>query len=314
MENSRKENLSVLIKEKAFSIGFDLCGIAQARRLSEYERPLRDWCNAGMNDKMKYMARDMDKRLNPCLLFPGSLSVVVTGMNYYTTKLQSGDDVPVISRYAFGKDYHEVVTGKLGNLLSFIKTIVPEVEGKAFCDSFPVLEKPWAVEAGLGWRGKNSLVINEKTGSFFFIGILLLNVSLDYDRPFSEDKCENCTKCIERCPTGAINNNRTIDARKCIANLTIENRQTVPREMTKLFERRVYGCDICQEVCPWNKNAKPHNNPEFDISEKMRSMTKQMWLSLDRKQFSILFSGTPVNRIGFEKFKKNVVTILNGSG
>jgi len=305
--------ITSLIREKVFSLGFDLCGITRSRRLSEYEETFREWCHTGMNDVMTYLSRNIEKRIDPSLFFPGVKSVVVVGMNYFTRKLQSEPGVPVISRYALGNDYHNVITGKLKDLLSFINTIVPDVRGKISCDSSPVMEKPWAVEAGLGWQGKNSLVINEKTGSFFFIGILFLDIELEYDLPEKTDRCGDCNLCISRCPTGAINSNRTIDARKCISNLTIENRKPLDPGMARLFERRVYGCDICQEVCPWNKNITPHNHPEFNASDKLISMTRHEWLSLDRERFEELFGKTPVARVGFVRFKKNVETILYSS-
>ena len=306
-------DISAAIKKKAYTLGFDLCGIARYRRLSEYEGPFTQWCRAGMNDSMNYLSGSIARRIDPALFFPGVRSIVVTGMSYFTADIQTGMDVPIISRYALGTDYHHVITGKLESLLSFVRTIVPGVQGKTSCDSSPVLEKPWAVEAGLGWQGKNSLVINETKGSFFFIGILMLDIDLEYDEPVREDRCGSCEECINRCPTGAINTNRTIDARKCIANLTIENRNPIDHGVAPLFERRVYGCDICQEVCPWNKNIPYHNHPELNASPEILSMTRQEWLSLDREKFLKLFGKTPVARVGFERFKKNVEIILQYS-
>jgi epoxyqueuosine reductase len=301
--------LSELIKAKATELGFDLCGIARVRELSECKEVLTKWCANGLNDKMNYLTRDPEKRANPEILFPGAKSMIVTGLNYYTEKRQKQPDVPLVSIYAFGKDYHDLITARLEKLLTYVKSIVPEADGRAFCDDAPVLEKPWAVEAGLGWRGKHSVVISERIGSFFFIGVLVLNIQLDYDKPFEGEKCGNCRVCIDRCPTGAINNDRTIDARRCIANLTIGNRGPVPDEIIPLMDRKVYSCDICQEVCPWNKNAKPHNTPEFAISDELAQMTKEEWLSLDNDRFSTLFKGTPVERVKFERFKRNIEAI-----
>ncbi len=301
--------LSGLIKNKATELGFDLCGIARARRLSECESVLKRWCDEGMHDKMNYLTRDPDIRANPGILFPGAESIVVTGLNYFTDKRQKHPDVPLISMYAFGKDYHNLITGRLEKLLSFIQTIVPGAMGKAFCDDAPVLEKPWAVEAGLGWRGKHSVIINNRIGSFFFIGELVLNIGLDYDKPVEVDKCGSCTACIDKCPTGAINDDRTVDARRCIANLTIGNRGPVPEEIIPLMGRKVYSCDICQEVCPWNAKAKPHNTPEFTIPDELARMTKKEWLSLDRNKFDSLFKGTPVERVKFDRFKRNIEAI-----
>lgn len=301
--------LSALIRDKASELGFDLCGIAGARKLSGCEEVLNKWCADGMHDKMNYLTRDPGKRADPQILFPGAKSMVVTGLNYYTEKRQKQPDVPLVSIYALGKDYHDLITAKLEKLLSYVKSVVPETEGRAFCDDAPVLEKPWAVEAGLGWRGKHSIVINDTIGSFFFIGVLILNIELEYDKLAEGDRCGNCRVCIDSCPTGAINSDRTIDARRCIANLTIGNRGPLPEEIIPLMGRKVYSCDICQDVCPWNKNAKPHNVPEFMISDELAGMTREEWLSLDKKKFDSLFTGTPVERVKFERFKRNIEAI-----
>lgn len=314
MAASADIRLSALIKDKTAELGFDLCGIARARRLSECESLLTRWCAEGMHDKMNYLTRDPEKRADPEILFPGAKSMIVTGLNYYTDKRQLLPDVPLVSIYALGKDYHNIITARLEKLLSCIKSIVPEAEGRAFCDDAPVLEKPWAVEAGLGWRGKHSIVINDTVGSFFFIGVLVLNIELEYDKPFEGEKCGNCRACIDHCPTDAINSDRTIDARRCIANLTIGNRGPVPDEIIPLMGREVYSCDICQDVCPWNKNAKPHNTPEFAISDELARMTKEEWLSLDNDKFNALFKGTPVERMKFEMFRRNIEAISKQLG
>ena len=309
MAASAEKNLSDLIRHKATELGFDLFGIARARKLTEAQRVLSRWCSDGMHDRMSYLMREPEKRANPGILFPGARSVVVTGLNYYTDKRQIHPDVPLISMYAFGKDYHDIIKERLDLLLDYIKTIAPAAEGKSFCDDAPVLEKPWAVEAGLGWRGKHSIIINDKIGSFFFIGVLILNIDLDYNKRVQNFKCGSCTLCIDHCPTGAINNDRTIDARRCIANLTIGNRGPVPEEIVPLMERKVYSCDVCQEVCPWNKKARPHDVPEFMISEDLANLTKDEWLSLDKDKFDSLFKGTPVERVKFERFKRNIEAI-----
>lgn len=306
MTASADIKLSALIKNKTTELGFDLCGIARARRLSECESVLTKWCSEGMHDRMNYLTRDPDKRADPEILFPGAKSMIVTGLNYYTDRRQTQPDVPLVSIYALGKDYHNLITARLEKLLIYIKSIVPETEGKAFCDDAPVLEKPWAVEAGLGWRGKHSVVINDRIGSFFFIGVLILNIELEYDKPLEGEKCGKCRACIDHCPTGAINSDRTIDARRCIANLTIGNRGPVPEEIIPLLGRKVYSCDICQDVCPWNRNAIPHNIPEFMISDELAHMSKEQWFSLDKDKFDSLFTGTPVERVKFDRFKRNI--------
>lgn len=309
MAASEDIRLSALIRDKTAELGFDLCGIAKARKLSECREGLTEWCTAGMHDKMNYLLRDPEKRATPEILFPGAKSIIVTGLNYYTENRQKEPDVPLVSIYALGKDYHNLITDRLERLLSYIKQLSPDADGRAFCDDAPVFEKPWAIEAGLGWRGKNSVVINENIGSFFFIGVLILNIDLVFDKPLSGEKCGNCRKCIDSCPTGAINSNRTIDARRCIANLTIGNRGPIPDDIIPLMGRNLYSCDICQDVCPWNKSAKPHSTPEFAISDELANMTKEDWLSLDDQKFNLLFKGTPVERVKFERFKRNIEAI-----
>jgi len=310
MTSPEKHNLSVLIKEKAASLGFQICGIAGTRVLAEREPVIRSWLAAGMNDRMDYLARNLEKRLNPNLLLEGARSLVVTGISYYTENRQKHPDAPVLSRYTFGKDYHDVIIPKLEDLLQYIKGIRPGTEGKAIADSAPLLEKGWAAEAGLGWQGRHSVVINRELGSFFFIGILILNIELEYDNPYSGNKCGNCRICIDSCPTNAINDNGTIDARKCIANLTIENRGPIPEELIPCLGRRIYGCDRCQEVCPWNKNAKPDLTPEFKIDPEIAEMSLDEWRILSRERFEKLFKGTTVERVGYEAFIRNIRDVI----
>lgn len=306
MAASANRSVSTLIKEKALNLGFDLCGIAEARPLKERENILKDWCAEGMNGEMNYLARNTERRIDPKSLVPEAKSLIVTGLGYYTDKIQSEPGVPVISRYAFGTDYHSVIEKKLDKLFAFIRTIRPETTGRSFVDSAPLLEKAWACEAGLGWQGRHSIVINKKIGSFFFIGTLILNIELEYDIPHKEDHCGSCRLCIDLCPTGAINLNRTIDARKCIANLTIENRGPVPEDVIPKLGRRVYGCDLCQEVCPWNKNVKQKGVQEFELPETIRKMTTEEWVSLSKEQFNNLFGSSAIARRKYEPFMRNV--------
>jgi len=308
---TERRRLSELIKNRAVETGFDLYGAAKARVLEEAIPRLESWCAEGMNDKMHYLGRDIQGRFDPFRLFPAARSVIVTGFNYYTDDGQREDDVPLLSRYAYGRTYQTVIKEKLDSLLDYIKSLVPGADGKAFSDTGPIAEKRWAVEAGLGWQGKHSIVISREIGSFFFIGILLLNIELEYDKPFSDDHCGSCRKCIDSCPTAAINDNFTIDARKCISNLTIENRDPVPARFVPLLGGRIYACDKCQEVCPWNSSAKPHKHPELAISGELASLTRDGWKSLDEKKFKNLFSDTPVGRVKFERFRKNLDSILN---
>lgn len=313
MNTSGDKQISVLIKDKAQEFGFDLCGIAAARPLKEREDILKNWCSDGMNAGMGYLARDIEKRINPECLVTGAKSLIITGLSYYTDKQQKNPGVPVLSRYAYGEGYQDVIKMKLERLLSFIKTIRPETEGRAFSDSAPLLEKAWAMEAGIGWQGKHSIVINRDLGSFFFIGALIINIELDYDKPVTESSCGTCRMCIDMCPTGAINENGTIDARKCISNLTIETRGPIPEEILPKIERRVYGCDKCQEVCPWNKKAKQHHTPEFDLPEEIENMTREEWLNLSEENFKRLFKKSAIDRRKYEPFMRNVTDVTKSA-
>ena len=304
-------DLSARIKEKAHELGFDLCGIAKSRPLDEQYAHLNDWIAAGMNDKMEYLARDIHKRLDPADLFPGAQSLVLTGLSYYSEKLQKDPEAPVLSRYSYGIDYHFVIIEKLKRLFTWIKSVEPEAGGRCLVDTAPVLEKAWAIEAGLGWRGRHSVIINKNLGSFFFIGVLILNLDLEYDTPETEEYCGECRKCLEACPTGAINENRTIDTRKCIANLTIESRGPIPEELLPKLGRRIYGCDRCQEVCPWNNKIKVNNIPEFKLNEKVAGMTLSDWVNLSREQFVELFKKTPVGRADYDQFIRNIKAVTN---
>lgn len=310
MTNPVQNNLSAGIKNKAFELGFNICGIAKSRNLEEYGPRLKDWVDAGMNDIMGYLARDIDKRLNPESLLSGAKSLVVTGLSYYSEKLQKDSKAPVLSRYNYGDDYHEVIKSKLEKLLAWIKSVKPEAQGRPFVDSESLLEKPWAREAGLGWQGRHSILISREIGSFFFIGILVLSLDLDYDPPFTGENCGDCRLCMDACPTGAINVNRTINARKCIANLTIERRGPVPEELVPYLGRRIYGCDRCQEVCPWNKKAKHYKTPEFTINEEVAGMSREDWKNLSREQFSRLLGKTSLARVKYEKLMSNIETAL----
>ncbi len=309
MANPAEKNLSELIREKAYNTGFDLCGIAPARALFEREKILEDWCLAGMNGNMNYLCRNTQKRINPDFLVPGAKSVIVTGLNYFTEKKQEGENIPVLSRYAYGKNYHDVVTEKLEILLNYIKVILPGSSGRPFVDSAPILEKAWAMEAGLGWQGRHSILINNSLGSFIFLGVIILDTELPSDQPFTEDLCGACRLCIDSCPTHAINENRTINASKCISYQTIENKEPAPDDMGPMMEGRVFGCDKCQEVCPWNKKAKQHTTPQFEMKEEVRLMTADDWKNLTPEQFNILFKGTAIERRTYERFMRNVTFV-----
>lgn len=309
MNASADINLSGLIKQKASELGFHLCGVAPSKILIEHMPVLKNWCSSGYNSEMNYLCRDIDKRVNPYFLVPDAKSVIVTGLNYFSRIQQEAKNAPLISRYAYGADYHDVIKDRLDKILDYIQTLSPEVKGKTYVDSAPVLEKAWATQAGLGRPGRHSVIINEKLGSFFFIGIIIINAGLEYDEPVSEDFCNDCRRCIDSCPTGAINEDRTIDARKCISYHTIESKKPIPEEIADRFGGRVFGCDRCQEVCPWNRTAKQHNVPEFEISEELAKMSADDWYNLSRERFNRLFRSSAIKRRGYSRFMGNVTIV-----
>jgi epoxyqueuosine reductase len=311
MSDLDRAELTAIVRDKAFELGFDLAGIAAVRPLKEHLPLLDQWCSAGMNAGMTYLCKDRVKRTDPELLFPGAKSVIVAGLNYFSEKKQGGDGIPVLSRYVYGDNYHDVIKRKLNNLLGHLKHYNSLIDGRAFVDSAPLLEKAWAREAGLGWPGRHSILINDRIGSFFFIGILLVTAELEYDNPFGGDKCGKCRLCIEVCPTGAINDDRTIDAGRCISYLTVESKVPVPAEMAANFEGRIFGCDRCQEVCPWNKNASAHRTIEFQIKPELVAMSSEDWQHLSQDQFRILFRKSAIARKKFDTFSINTGIIMN---
>jgi len=311
MTTSVDKTSSVLIKEYATEVGFDLCGITQARSLEEHRTALTQWNLDGMNGDMAYLGHNIEKRLDPRILVHGAKSLIVTGLNYYTEKIQGGNGVPVISMYAYGLNYHDVIKKKLHKLLDYIKVIHPDALGRSFVDSAPLLEKAWGREAGLGWPGRHSILINKQVGSFFFLGIIVLNIELDYDEPAGEDCCGKCNLCVEACPTGAINDNRTIDARRCIAFQTLESRTSIPDDIVSKLDGRAFGCDKCQEICPWNKGSKQHKTPEFNLPSEVELMTAEHWKNLTRKDYKRLFKGSAIGRRSYCRFMDNIEAALS---
>ncbi len=304
MKISAKEK-SNLIKNKAKSLGFDLCGIAKAHFLKDEQTALLRWLNRSWHGEMSYMKRNIEKRLNPTLLVENTKSIVVVGLNYFSQQQQVAN-APVISKYAYGKDYHFVVKEKLNQLLSFINHEIEEVSGRAFVDSAPVLERIWAKKAGLGWIGKNSLLINRKLGSFLFLGELFLNIELENDKPLDSNFCGTCKRCMQACPTRAIKAPFLIDARSCISYCTIEMKgNELPKKYRGKFQNRIFGCDICQDVCPWNRKAKPHQVPELLPNSQMLSLSKEDWQRMDAHQFGQIFKKTALKRTKFENLKRN---------
>lgn len=297
---------SKLIKEKAIALGFAACGIAKARKLDEEQEQLQGFLDKNYHGEMGYLANHFEKRLDPTELVPQAKSVIVVLLNYFPEQLQKGTDTPVISKYAYGKDYHLVIKDKLKVLFDYINHHIQPIEGRMFTDSAPVLERAWAVQAGLGWIGKNGLLINKELGSFFFIAELIIDLELEYDRPFEKEHCGSCNQCLSACPTQALVEPYVLDARKCISYLTIELKHEIPKEFQGKLMRRAFGCDICQDVCPWNQRTTAHRVEEFKPHPDFLPMSKENWNSLSREQFNEIFRKSTVKRAGFDKLKQNL--------
>ena len=308
----RKE-ISNAIRQEALRLGFTDCGFSKAEHLPEDAERLKDWLAQGNNAGMAYMANHFDKRTDPALLVEGARSVISLLYNYYTDKSQHDPTAPVLSKYAYGKDYHFVMKEKMNLLFDFIRSIHPALEGRIFVDSAPVLDRAWAHRAGLGWIGKNSNLISRKAGSFVFIGELILDLELEYNSVPETDFCGSCNRCIEACPTGAILENRTLDAERCISYQTIENKTEILPALEGKFSNRFFGCDICQDVCPWNHKAQNHMEAEFEPAPGLMEMSREDWIKLDREQYKRLFRKSPVKRAGFEKLKGNLAFLQKKS-
>jgi len=300
------EVYSQQIKEKAIALGFSACGISAIRCLDEERDRLQSWLSNEMNASMLYMANHFEMRLDPGKIEEGAKSVISVLINYYPSKKQTDPAAPKFSKYAYGKDYHLVVKEKLNNLLIFIQSSVSPCRGRAFVDSAPVLERPLAKAAGLGWIGKNSLLISKEFGSYIFIGELIIDLELKSDDPYTADYCGNCTRCIDACPTSAIVFPRTIDARKCISYHTIENKETIPGSIRENLHNQIFGCDICQDVCPWNKKVIPNQSLDFMPIEGLLEMNKEDWKELSQDKYTKIFRHTAFERAGFEQIKRNV--------
>jgi epoxyqueuosine reductase len=294
------------IKENAKCLGFDYCGIAKAERLEEDEKRLETWLNKGYHGKMNYMENYFDLRTDPTKLVPGAKSVITLLINYFPTE-QQNTDVPQVSKYAYGQDYHEVIKAKLKSLLRLIKDNIGDVNGRGFTDSAPVLERSWAVKSGLGWVGKNGNLITKNQGSFFFIATLITDLDLPADNPFVKDYCGTCTKCIDNCPTDAILPDKTIEGSKCISYFTIELKDLlIPDEMKGKFDNKLFGCDICQDVCPWNRFSHPTNETAFTPVRELLEFSKNDWEEITEESFKIIFSKSPLKRAKYEGIKRNL--------
>jgi epoxyqueuosine reductase len=293
-----------LIKSEATRLGFLSCGVSKAGFLEEEAPRLENWLNNNMQGQMTYMENNFDKRLNPTLLVDGAKSVISLLLNYYPSEIQNTDSYK-ISKYAYGQDYHFVIKEKLKQLLDFIQTEIGEVSGRAFVDSAPVLDKAWAAKSGLGWLGKNGNLITKQVGSFYFIAELIIDLELEYDHA-TTDHCGSCTACIDACPTEAIVAPYVVDGSKCISYFTIELKENIPTEMKGKFDDWAFGCDVCQDVCPWNKFSKPHNEPLFNPNPEILSYSKKDWEEITADTFSKVFKNSAVKRTKLEGLKRNI--------
>ena len=294
------------VKQTAAVFGFDYCGIAKAEKLDHEARRLESWLNKGFHGNMAYMNNYFDLRVDPTKLVPGAKSVITLLLNYFPDEQQK-TGVPRVSKYAYGKDYHEVIREKLKNFLKTLQQNIGEINGRGFTDSAPVLERSWAVKSGLGWIGKNGNLITKNQGSFFFIATLITDLELEPDDPFAKDYCGTCTKCIDSCPTEAILPNKVIDGSKCISYFTIELKDMlIPDKMKGKFENNLFGCDICQDVCPWNRFSKPNTETEFTPLNEVLHFSKNDWEELTEESFKVIFKKSPLTRSKFEGIKRNL--------
>lgn len=308
MDNITK---SQQVKLLAKAEGFDFCGIAKAEKLDKEARLLEQWLHKGYQGKMSYLENWFDKRIDPTLLVEGSKSVICLLYNY-TPKNTLDISSFKLSKYAYNEDYHVVIKNKLNHLFQQIILKFGAVEGRVFVDSAPVMERAWAQRTGLGWLGKHTLLINKDKGSFYFIATIICDLELAPDTPYSKDYCGTCTKCIDACPTDAIVQGNIVDASKCISYLTIELKdELLPNEFKGKFDDWIFGCDICQDVCPWNKFATPHQEPKFEPTDALKNMTKSDWKDLNEDMFNVMFNHTPLKRTKFKGIRRNIDFLCN---
>jgi epoxyqueuosine reductase len=294
------------LKQKALELGFSFCGVARAAYLEEEAPRLEAWLKANMQGQMGYMANHFDLRLDPRKLVPGAKSVVVLGYSYFPQEDLTERTGYKIAKYAYGQDYHHVLKAKLRELMDWMQQEIGAVEGRAFVDSAPLLERQWAQRAGLGWLGKNSLLLNRQLGSFFFLSELVLDLALEPDVPLAKDYCGSCTRCLDACPTDAIVQPGVVDGSRCISYFTIELREEIPQEVKGKFEDWIFGCDICQDVCPWNRFSKAHQEPLFAPHEALQQMQKKDWEEISEAVFSKLFRKSAVKRTKLEGLQRNI--------
>ncbi len=305
-ETSGLKALKTFISETSTSLGFDDCGFSEAGFLAEHASLMEQWLENGFQGDMSYLERNKEKRYNPTLLVENTRTVVTVLQNYYPSELLPESSGYKIAKYAYGSDYHQVIRNKLMLLLAEIEKVTGPLEARVFTDSAPVLDRAWAEKCGLGFVGKNTCLIHPRKGSFFFIGHLFLPIALEADQTTITDYCGTCRRCIDACPTGALVDAHQLDANKCISYLTIEYRGELPQQLKPQFNDWIFGCDICQDVCPWNRFAKPHQEPLFALKADLKDMQKSDWESLSKEQFSNLFKRSAVERTKFEGLKRNI--------
>jgi len=305
-----KEKKTILIKKLAAELGFSFCGIAKTTKLEDDARRLESWLSKGMHGTMHYMERYFDMRIDPRQLVPGANSVITLLLNYFPNEKQHNDTLK-ISKYAYGKDYHEVIREKLNKYIENMKTGIGDFHGRGFVDSAPVLERTWAQRSGLGWVAKNGNLINKQMGSFFFIATLITDLELVPDEPFAKDYCGTCSRCIDACPTEAILPGKVVDGSKCISYFTIELKDMlIPTEMKGKFENWIFGCDICQDVCPWNRFSKPTNEIEFTPLPEILDLSTREWEMMTEEKFKKIFGHSPLSRSKLKGIQRNLKFII----
>ena len=309
-----QQQIKEKIQQEVYRLGFSYIGVAKAAFMEEEAQRLEDWLNRGQHGKMAYMANHFDKRVDPRELVPGAKSVISLLYNYHNPALQQDPNAPKISQYAYGKDYHFVIKDKLKQLFQFIQDEIGAIEGRVFVDSAPVMERDWARRSGNGWMGKHTLLIHPKAGSYFFLAELISDLELPPDPPM-KDYCGTCTRCIDACPTEAIaEEGYQLDASKCISYLTIELKEAIPTSFSGQMENWMFGCDICQQVCPWNRFATPHNEPDFEPHPDLLQMRKQDWEELTEETFRKVFKKSAVKRTKFSGLTRNIAFLKGQTG
>lgn len=299
------EKNTLLVKEKARALGFDHCGIAKAEQLTEDAYRLEQWLKQGMHGSMRYMENYFDKRIDPRLLVEGAQSVITLLLNYYPSASQA-EDAPKVAKYAYGQDYHEVIRARLNEFLSSLREAFGDIQGRGFVDSAPVLERSWAQRSGLGWIGKNGNLIHKQAGSFFFIATLIVDIPLAYDPPVG-DYCGSCTRCLDACPTGALVSPTVVDGSRCISYYTIELKEMlIPSAMDGKFDNWMFGCDVCQDVCPWNRFSRPNSVKEFTPVPEILNFSTSQWEEMTEEEFKRIFAKSPLKRSKYAGIRRNL--------